>query len=288
MITYTWWIDEPRLLASSNPNDEDLAQLRAKGFSVAVSFLEEEKQPPRYSKNAAEPAGWSIYSTPIEEGGTPPLNEVCKVTALVRALLEETKVLVHCESGVGRSAFMGAAYWIAKGLTASEAIARVRQAGVKADWNTQERETLLHEYAALLRDARNRTTDPNTIPSFISFIPKPLEIEGRPELQIFPLNVLFAAMTVRDGRVVLARALYEPDISSFLKNDNKGSLLYRNSYGGDGQVKITFDATRRIYYGEKFVNGACSVRSFGTEWDAFFSHFTMLGLTKGEACLFEG
>src|SRR4029077_9416916 len=35
----TWWIDKPSVKASSNPTDEDLAELCSQGFSVVISFL---------------------------------------------------------------------------------------------------------------------------------------------------------------------------------------------------------------------------------------------------------
>src|SRR5439155_4770368 len=98
-------------------------------------------------RKAAALAGWSIYSIPIEEGGAPSLDQVRAFTARIRALPEGTKVLVHCETGLGRSVVMGAVYWIAKGLTVNEAVAQVRRAGVEADWITPERKGLLHEYA---------------------------------------------------------------------------------------------------------------------------------------------
>jgi len=61
-----WWIDEPLIRGSSSPTDEDLGRLRAQRFSVAVSLLEENKQSPRYDKNLAPDAGWSI-SIPIAQ-----------------------------------------------------------------------------------------------------------------------------------------------------------------------------------------------------------------------------
>jgi protein-tyrosine phosphatase len=149
MPTYSWWIDEPRVMASSNPSDEDLARLRAQGFSVVVSLLDEKAQPPRYDKKAAALAGWVIWSVPVGEGGAPSLDQLSELTARMRALPEGTKVLVHCESGLGRSAFLGAVYWVAKGLPASEAVARVRPPGLGADWLTPQREKLLSEYARI-------------------------------------------------------------------------------------------------------------------------------------------
>ena len=153
MPTFRWWIDEPLVMGRSNPRDEELAELRAQGFSVAVSLLDENKEPPRYDTKLAELAGWSIHSIPIAEGGAPSLDQICDFTARLTALPEGTKVLVFCESGLGRTAFMGAVYWCMKGLTASEAIIRVEQAGLEPDWITAERENLLHRYERLQRDA---------------------------------------------------------------------------------------------------------------------------------------
>jgi protein-tyrosine phosphatase len=149
MQARTWWIDEPFVKGSSNPTDEDLAQLRAEGFSVAFSFLVEQKQPPRYDKQSAVVAGWTIYSIPIEEGGAPSPDQLSEFIASVKALPEGTRTLMHCESGLGRTACMAAAYWIAKGLTAKEAIARVRHAASDKKWIIPERERVLQEYANL-------------------------------------------------------------------------------------------------------------------------------------------
>lgn len=159
MSACTWWIDKPRVIASSNPSDQDLARLRAQGFGVAVSFLEESRQPPEYDGRSAAAAGWAFHSIPIEEGRAPSLEQVLEFTARMRAMPEGTNVLVFCESGLGRSALMGAVYWIARGLTASEAIVRVQRAGLKPDWRTAERERLLREYEKLRRN-RERTKRP--------------------------------------------------------------------------------------------------------------------------------
>jgi protein-tyrosine phosphatase len=150
-ISCTWWIDEPRLMASSNPSTRQLTRLRSQGFGLIVSLLEENKQPPRYDKAAIARAGWSMHSIPIEEGGVPSIDQMLEFTARMRSLPEQTKVLVHCESGLGRSAFMGAVHWIAKGLTTSRAIAHVRRAGVTADWVSGDRKEALQRYESLRR-----------------------------------------------------------------------------------------------------------------------------------------
>jgi protein-tyrosine phosphatase len=150
MQARTWWIDEPLVMAASNPMGEDLAQLRAEGFNVVISFLEEQKQPPNYDKQLALAAGWTLYSFPIEEGGTPSMAQLSEFVAFVSALPEGTRILMHCESGLGRTAFMAAGYWITKGLAADQAIERVRQAASEGGWKTPRRESILREFARYL------------------------------------------------------------------------------------------------------------------------------------------
>jgi protein-tyrosine phosphatase len=149
MPTFTWWIDEPLVMGCSNPSDEYLARLRVDGVSVAVSLLEESKQPPRYDKRSARDAGWSIYEIPIEEGRAPSLEQIRDFTARLEALPLETKVIVFCESGLGRTAFMGAIYWVQKGLSSRDAIARISEACSASDWVTAERRSTLEEYERL-------------------------------------------------------------------------------------------------------------------------------------------
>jgi protein-tyrosine phosphatase len=111
----------------------------------------ENEQPPRYNKQSEEFALWSIYSIPIQEGCAFSLNQVREFTAGLTAFPERTKVLVFCESGLGRTACMGAAYWITKGLTASEAISRISEACSAMDWVTLERQRVLDEYDRLMK-----------------------------------------------------------------------------------------------------------------------------------------
>jgi protein-tyrosine phosphatase len=153
MPTFTWWIDDPLIKGSGNPTDDDLLKLYTQGFRHAVCLLEEDKQLPRYDKHSAETMGWFFYAMPIEEGCAPSLDQVCEFKARLTALRSGTKVLVFCESGVGRTAFMGAVYWVMKGLTASEAITRVSEATSATDWLTADRNRVLSEYEKLQRGA---------------------------------------------------------------------------------------------------------------------------------------
>jgi hypothetical protein len=122
---------------------------------------------------------------------------------------------------------------------------------------------------------------------FIGFVPHPLEIEERPELNVFPLNVLFAKFGTKNGKNVIGTALYEPNLESFKREGEKYSMEYRNAYGGDCWLLVTYDSAEKSYKGEKFVNGKSVGMAFGKEWQMFFVHFTALGLINGEQCKFE-
>jgi protein-tyrosine phosphatase len=90
--------------------------------------------------------GWCIHSIPIEEGAAPSLEQIRDFMNLLKTPAHETRVLVFCESGQGRTAFMGAAYWVTKGLSASDAIVRISEACATSDWLTPERQQILTEY----------------------------------------------------------------------------------------------------------------------------------------------
>lgn len=146
---HTWWIDEPFLLAGANPGYEELAQLRLQGFRVVVSLLEEHKQPAKYGRKSAAVAGWSVYSMPIGAGGVPTLDQLGALMARLKSYVKGTRVFIHCESGTGRAALVGAAYWISKGLAASDAMARIAQAGVEPGWATEDRKELLRQWRSV-------------------------------------------------------------------------------------------------------------------------------------------
>lgn len=152
-LSGTWWIDEPQLLAGRNPTHADLENLRAQRFSVMVSFLSAEEHS-RYHQRTVMRGGWSVYQLPVPEGQSPSLQQLNEFMEIARSRTGDTKVFVHCESGRGRSAVAGAAYWIAKGQSVEEAIGRVRAGGVQRDWETDERKALLREWQKTRSDQK--------------------------------------------------------------------------------------------------------------------------------------
>ena len=123
-----WWIHADRVLASGNPTDSDLAGLSGKGFTVIISLLDERRERPKYDVAKALVQGWTRHKVEIPESGTPSLDQLHEFVRLIRTAPPEVKILVHCGTGAGRAATMGAAYWIGQGLPAEEAIDRIRKA----------------------------------------------------------------------------------------------------------------------------------------------------------------
>lgn len=133
-----------------------------------------------------------------------------------------------------------------------------------------------------------RTLSASKREGFLACIPYRLEIEGRRELTTFPLNVLFPRHAIRDEEEGVANALYVPDFSSFSKEGQVYSMIYRNIHGGDCHLVITYGETDGSYKGEKFINGKSVGFAVGKEdWDNFFIHLTLLGISDGESCDFK-
>jgi atypical dual specificity phosphatase len=119
-----YWVDKPRLAGLARPSDpEDLSWLRGQGIELLVSLTEE---PPR--KDWADAAGLLVFHEPMEDMQAPEQESLERaVSAVTRALDSGMGVAVHCGAGLGRTGVVVAAYFVTKGLTPSNAIARVRR-----------------------------------------------------------------------------------------------------------------------------------------------------------------
>lgn len=143
----TWWIDEPRLLGSRNPTDSDLERLCAEGFKVLVSLLREEEQPPRYDVRRAERLGFVKHNIRVKDFQAPTVDQLDQFVRLTDDLAPGARMILHCEGGTGRTGTFAAAYWVAKGLTVSEAIGRVRKGRPHAV-ETPQQEAALRGFAS--------------------------------------------------------------------------------------------------------------------------------------------
>jgi len=116
-----------------------------------ITLLDEQQQKPRYNVADAERAGWLRHVLLVREGEAPSLDQLERFRRIIQALPPNTKVLIHCSTGLGGAATLGAAYWIVKGSSATEAIKSIQEAGYQ-DWETPERKVVLGEFA----EHRNR------------------------------------------------------------------------------------------------------------------------------------
>jgi hypothetical protein len=130
----------------------------------------------------------------------------------------------------------------------------------------------------------------------VGFIPKPLGLIAKPELSVFPLNVLIGRYTVKEGKQVFGSVLYEPDLSSLIL-DGKGSLImiYRNRYDSRYFLKLSLDKALKNRKCEKYKESELLGTAYGTVdwekksdcWNNFFRHVAILGLDNGERCIFD-
>ena len=141
-----WWIDEPIVLGSSNPSTEDLETLRGRGFEVLVSLLREQEQSPRYDVARVLALGYVRHNIPVRDFHPPSLVQLEEFVDLMSRLRAKSKVVVHCQGGIGRTGTFAAAYWIAKGVPAAEAVSRIRKARPSAV-ETPEQVAALEEFA---------------------------------------------------------------------------------------------------------------------------------------------
>ena len=85
-------------------------------------------------------------SIPIPENYAPTIEQIHAFMARLSEAPENAKIVVFCQSGKGRTACMGAAYWIAQGLQPDLAIERMTKRCLDSEWPTPERRRVLQEY----------------------------------------------------------------------------------------------------------------------------------------------
>jgi atypical dual specificity phosphatase len=118
------WIDKPLVAAMAFPEDlEELHWLRRQGIDVVLSLSED---PPR--RDWVNEAGLMLVHVPVEdmEAPTPEQLDQC-IGAIQKAHEHNMAVAVHCTAGLGRTGVILACYLVAGGMTANNAIARVRR-----------------------------------------------------------------------------------------------------------------------------------------------------------------
>jgi atypical dual specificity phosphatase len=118
------WIDKPLLAAMARPSGpDDFAWLRAHGIELILTLTEE---PPR--RDWIEGANLLVFHEPLEDMEPPTQEQLDRcVSAILRANERKMGVAVHCGAGLGRTGVVIAAYFVARGLSAANAVARIRR-----------------------------------------------------------------------------------------------------------------------------------------------------------------
>jgi atypical dual specificity phosphatase len=117
------WIDEPLLAASAEPaGPEQLAWLRTQGIDILVTLTEEP-----LPRTWVDGAGLMGVHVPVPDMDVPTVEQIEQVmTVIDKAKAAGMGVAVHCLAGRGRTGTILAAYFVRQGLSAREAMKKVR------------------------------------------------------------------------------------------------------------------------------------------------------------------
>ena len=139
----TWWIDPPNVAGSPNPTPDELQSLKNHGFGAIICLLDPAEQIPEYDVKKLTAEGFSWHCIPVRDFSAPTLEQIEELVQVVEGFKADgKKVLIHCWGGTGRTGTMAAAYWIARGDTADQAIAKIRQVRPGAVETTEQRARL--------------------------------------------------------------------------------------------------------------------------------------------------
>jgi len=118
------WVDEPLLAACAEPGGpEQLAWLRAQGVDILITLTEDS-----LPRSWIDSAGLMSVHVPVPDMDIPSVEQIEKVISVVdKAQASDMGVAIHCLAGKGRTGTILAAYFVNQGLSAKEAIRRVRE-----------------------------------------------------------------------------------------------------------------------------------------------------------------
>ena len=137
------WIEKPHLAALARPGGpEDLAWLRSQGIDLLLS-LTEDPVPARWVNDA----GLLLFHVPMVDMEPPTAEELNRcLSAIAKAREHNMGVAVHCGAGLGRTGVVLACYFVTKGLSAANAVARVRRLR-PGSVETEEQEEAVAQFA---------------------------------------------------------------------------------------------------------------------------------------------
>lgn len=131
---------------------DDLHWLRKEKIDLLISLTED--PPPT---NWVNEAGLLLMHVPMVDMEPPTDDQIDRCISTIQKANDcQMGVVVHCGAGLGRTGVVIACYFVTKGLTASNAIARVRRLR-PGSVETDEQADFVEHYAR--RGARTGTDD---------------------------------------------------------------------------------------------------------------------------------
>jgi atypical dual specificity phosphatase len=137
------WIERPLLAGMGRPESaEELDWLRRQAIQVVLSLSEDPLR-----RDWVNNAGLMAVHEPVIDMEAPTQEQLDRcIKVISRAIDSKMGVAVHCTAGLGRTGVVLACYLVSKGMSADNAIARIRRLR-PGSIETQEQADAVVEFA---------------------------------------------------------------------------------------------------------------------------------------------
>jgi len=153
------WLKKGRLAGTPKPGiladlDYDMTAIKRVGITTLVNLMEQ-----RFSKKTLDKYGIKGIHFPIKDMSVPPIEDAKKFCKQMEDLMASGEILaLHCKAGLGRTGTMLASILIWEGMTALEALEKVRC--IEPRWvQSEEQLEFLTEFAQEINADRNPQID---------------------------------------------------------------------------------------------------------------------------------
>jgi len=136
------WIERNKLAATPRPGIGGDLEFDLKALArVQVDYLVSLEEVMPLDEEAARQQGIHLYHLPIVDMQTPSFAQALQLNQTMHQWLEQGKrVAVHCKAGLGRTGTMLAAYYIAQGMNAVDAVQKIRLVDPRMIQSTEQEE----------------------------------------------------------------------------------------------------------------------------------------------------